>query len=65
MVKDYSIVHFKRLGSHGFHDTLNHYLCFFSKHDKYCKVSQIFKRCSLNDFHKYKTSMGLHNGKKT
>ena len=56
------IVHFKRLGSQGFHDLLNHYLCFFNE---YCKTevldirvnfSRFFKRCS-DDFHKYKMSI--------
>ena len=51
----------------------NHYLCFFSKHSEYCKteaqdiwlnVSRFFKRCSLDDFHKYEMSMVLYNGKK-
>ena len=33
-----SLVHFKRLDSRGFHDLFNHYLCFFSKHNEYCKT---------------------------
>ena len=31
-------VHYKRLGSRGFHDLSNHYLCYFSKHNEYCKT---------------------------
>ena len=33
-----AVVHFKRLGSRGFHDLFNHFLCFFSKHNEYCKT---------------------------
>ena len=55
------------MGSLGFHDLFNHYLCFFSKHNEYCKteahdISVNFSRF-LSDFYKYKTSMGLYNGK--
>ena len=66
------IVHFTRLGRQGFYDVVNRYLCFFSKHNEYCKTEakhfaeffQIFKQCFLDDFHKYKMSMGLYNGTK-
>ena len=37
-----TIVHFKRLGSRGFHDLFNYYLCFFSKHNEYCKTEAYF-----------------------
>ena len=45
------IVHFKRLGSRVFHDLFNHYLCFFSKHNEYCKTEDIWVNFSrfLND----------------
>ena len=33
-----TIVHFKCLGSQGFPNLFNHYLCFFSKHNEYCKL---------------------------
>ena len=60
-------MHFKRLGSRGFHNLSNHYLCFFSnimntskqKHKTFRWKFQIFKRCSLDDSHKYEMSMGL------
>ena len=32
------IVHFTRLSRQGFYDLANHYLCFFSKHNEYCKT---------------------------
>ena len=32
------LMHFKRLGSRCFHDLFNHYLCFFSKHNEFCKT---------------------------
>ena len=56
----------------GFHNLCNHYLCFFSKHNEYCKAeayiwvnfSRFLKRCSLDDFHTYKMSMGFYNGEK-
>ena len=61
-------LHFKRLGSQVFHNLFNHHLCFFSKllnrsvsHSG--EFFKIFKRCSLDGFHKYKMSMGLYNGK--
>ena len=31
-------MHFKRLGSRGFHDLFNRYLLFFSKHNEYRKT---------------------------
>ena len=34
------IVHFKRLGSRGFHDYLI-IICFFSKHIEYCKTEAV------------------------
>ena len=34
----YTIVDFKRLGSRGFHDLFNHYICLFSKHIENCKT---------------------------
>ena len=54
----------------GFHDLFYHYLCFFSKRNEYCKTSiwvnfsRFIKRCHLDDFHKYKMSMGLSDGEK-
>ena len=52
-IRDFKM-HFKRLGSRVFHDLVNHYLCFFSKHNEYCKteafISMDFSRFSSNVF---------------
>ena len=34
------------------------------KHKTFGRNFPDLKRCSLDDFHKYKMSMGLYNGKK-
>ena len=68
-----SIVFFKCLGSQGFHDVLNKYIFFFSKRYEYCKTGalDIWVNFSdflsyvhiLDNFHEYKMSMRLKNGK--
>ena len=60
------LVFFKRLGRRGFHDLF--YRNIFPSHKRYeyfktAIFSRSFEPRSLDDFHEYKKSVGLYNGK--
>ena len=66
------MVFFKLLRSPGFHELFYQYIFSFHKLYEYCKTgaycicvnsSRFFEPRSLDDFHEYIMSMGLHDGK--